>query len=198
MQPQPRQLNDKSHTPPPENFLGAWRSLGSDPVFSAPPWITIDRETVLLPSGKKINDFYRIVLPQFALVVPITRGGRYLLVRGYKHGPGRVVASPPAGLIEPGETPLAAAQRELLEETGYVSEKWTKLSELVADGNRQCGRMYLFLATDVERSVEPVRDETEALVVEEWDREEVIRALTDGQVGTLAAASGLGTVLAMT
>ncbi|MEZ4613071.1 MAG: NUDIX domain-containing protein [Caldilineaceae bacterium] len=48
--------------------------------------------------------------------------------------------------MEPGEEPLPAAQRELLEETGYVADDWTDLGRFAVDGNREAGLAHLFLA----------------------------------------------------
>ena len=67
-----------------------------------------DRELYRVPQG------YKPALPT------CTADGRYVMVRGYKHGAGQVALSPPAGLIQPEELPQAAAARELLEETGLV------------------------------------------------------------------------------
>lgn len=174
----------------------SWEILHGHKLFSAPPWLTVYQERIRLPSGKIIDDFYRVVLPEFAMVVPRTTSGKFIMVRGYKHGPRRAVLSPPAGLIEQGETALEAAQRELREETGYGGGEWTAISRLVADGNRECGTMHLFSATGVQQLSTPLNDEMEPISVVEMHREELVQALADGQVGTMAAAAGLGTVLA--
>src|SRR5438105_4376406 len=135
---------------PGNNVLAPWKSLARQVLLTAPPWFEVSQEKVQLPSGRVLNDFYRIVLPDFAMVVPMTREGKVVMVRGYKHGLGRINLSPPAGLLEPGEEPLRAAQRELLEETGYVTNDWTFLGKFIVDGNRQCGTMHLFVAHNVE------------------------------------------------
>jgi ADP-ribose pyrophosphatase len=167
-----------------------WKSLGRQVLLAAPPWFEVVRERVELPSGRVLDDFYRIVLPDFALVVPVTPEGRIVLVRGYKHGLGRVNLSPPAGLIEAGEEPLAAARRELLEETGFASDDWTSLGRFVVDGNRQCGTMHLFVARGARRVRRPLADETEELCVELLGREALKDALRRGELGNLAGAGG--------
>src|ERR1051326_8226108 len=101
-----------------------WRVLNTTPLISIQPWFQISQEEVELPSGRIVNDFYRIVMPEFSLVVPVTSSGELLMVRGYRHGPRKICLGVPGGLIEPGESPLAAAQRELLEETGYRADEW--------------------------------------------------------------------------
>lgn len=177
--------------------LRPWKSLSEEVLLTAPPWLEVIRERVELPGGRVLNDFYRIVLPSFAMVVPVTPAGEVVLVRGYKHGLKRVNLSPPAGLLEPGEEPLAAARRELLEETGYASGDWTALGGYVVDGNRQCGTMHLFLARDVVRERPPREDELEELNVELLSRERVLGALRRGEIGNLAGAGGVALAFLM-
>ncbi len=177
--------------------LRPWKTLGSESILSALPWLEVFREQVELPSGRVLNDFYRIVLPVFAMVVPVTPEGKIVMVRGYKHGLGRINLSPPAGLLEPGEAPLAAAQRELLEETGYASDDWSSLGTFVADANRQCGTMHLFVARDVHSRRPPDDDELEELHLDLLSPEQLVRALRDGEIGNLAGAAGVALALVL-
>lgn len=55
-------------------------------------------------------------------ILPITKSGRVILARQYRPGPEQIVDDLPCGMVNKGETPLHAAQRELLEETGYTGE----------------------------------------------------------------------------
>jgi ADP-ribose pyrophosphatase len=166
-------------------------------LFAAPPWLSVHQEEVRLPSGKLIRDFYRVVLPEFAMVAAFTADRRIVLVRGYKHGPRRTILSPPAGLIEPGEEPLAAAQRELLEETGYGGGTWKAHGKFVVDGNRQCGTMHLFAAMGVEPRRKAREDDMEVLSIEILPVDRAREALTNGEVATMAAAAGLGIALSV-
>jgi ADP-ribose pyrophosphatase len=173
----------------------AWKVLGRKPLLSAPPWLSVSRETVQLPAGKVIPDFYRVELPDFALVVPFTDAGEVVLVRGYKHGVGRVTLAPPGGLLGPGEDAEEAARRELLEETGYAADEWLPLGAYVVDANRRCGAMYAFVARGARPARPVVPDETEALEVCRLGRAEALRALAAGEVHGLAAACALGLAL---
>jgi ADP-ribose pyrophosphatase len=174
-----------------------WKTLGQSSLLAISPWLEVIQEKVELPSGRILDDYYRIVLPDFAMIVPVTAEGQVLMVRGYKHGLGRINLSPPAGLIEPGETPLDAARRELLEETGYSSDDWEALGRFVVDGNRQCGTLHLFVARNVQRLDCPVSDEMEELHLEWFSREQLIGALRQGEIGNLAGAGGVGLALVL-
>ncbi len=168
-----------------------WKVLDRQLLLSALPWLSVYREQVQLPSARVIDDFYRVVLPDFAAVVPVTAAGEIIMVRGYKHGLGRAALSVPAGLMQPGEQPLDAARRELLEETGYESAEWKRLGTFVVDGNRQCGTMHVFLARNARPTTPPQEDETEELQIELLRREQLLEALRAGEIATLAGAAAV-------
>lgn len=175
-----------------------WRLLDRRLLLEAPPWLSVHQESVALPTGRVIEDYYRIVLPEFAVILPRTASGQYVLVRGYKHGLGRLTLMAPAGLMDAGEEPLAAARRELLEETGYEAPEWQALGCYVVDGNRQCGRMHLFAARGAVRRRAAHEDEMEQLQVVLLSRAEVVAALRAGEFGTLAGGGGVGIALLLT
>src|SRR5438552_2351690 len=173
-----------------------WKLLSRQLLLSAPPWLTVYREHVELPSSRIIDDFYRVVLPDFAAAVPVTAAGEIVMVRGYKHGLGRVALSVPAGLMHAGEPPLNAAQRELREETGYEATEWNKLGTFVVDGNRQCGTMHVFLARNARQTADAQHDETEELQTQLLTREQLREALRAGEIATLAGAAAVSLGLA--
>lgn len=181
--------------PPSASEPRPWRLLDRRLLLAAPPWLTVHRERVALPTGRVIDDYYRIVLPEFAVVLPRTEAGEYVLVRGYKHGLGGLTLQAPAGLIDAGEEPLEAARRELLEETGYEAPDWEALGSYVVDGNRQCGRMHLFAARGAARSGTARHDEMEQLEVVLLDRAALLDALRAGEFGTLAGGGGAALAL---
>ncbi len=86
------------------------------------------------------DGFHHIVLPEYAVVVPVTTDGRFVMIREFKQGPGEVCLNAPAGGLNPGESPLDAARRELLEETGYAADDWHALGDFALDGSTGCGR----------------------------------------------------------
>jgi ADP-ribose pyrophosphatase len=71
---------------------------------------------------------------------------RILLVRQYRLPAERAIWELPAGRLDPGETPLAAAKRELKEETGYRAKKWTRLASFWVSPGYVQERMTIFLA----------------------------------------------------
>jgi ADP-ribose pyrophosphatase len=130
-------------------------------VFAGGPVRAITVEHVVLPDGIEIPDYYRIELPDYALVFARTVDEHVIVFRQYKHGIGRVCLGFPGGALEPGEDPLASARRELLEETGYASDNWQALGEFVTNGNQHCNVAHLFIARNCRRTGPPTASDLE-------------------------------------
>src|SRR5262245_48087811 len=107
--------------------LRAWQVLSSEVVLSR-RWIEIRQDRVKLASGHEIDEFHVVHGPSWAAVLCLTEAGEVVLVRQYRHGIGGESLELPAGVIDRDEAPLAAARRELREETGYVSDAWTPIA----------------------------------------------------------------------
>jgi ADP-ribose pyrophosphatase len=86
-------------------------------------FLHIVRDTVRLPDGAQATREF-VLHPGALAIVPILDDGRLVLERQYRHPVGGVMVEFPAGKLDPGESRLACAQRELLEETGYVAREW--------------------------------------------------------------------------
>ena len=145
-----------------------------------------------LPDGSVHENFHRIVLPEFAVTVALTTDGRFVMIREYKHGAEGVCLNAPAGMIAAGEAPLAAARRELLEETGYTAVAWRRLGSFVVDGTNGGGRAHLFLAGGAERVSAPRLDENEEIEVVLFDKTALRAALASGEIPLLPSACALG------
>ena len=88
--------------------------------------LDVRRDTVTLPDGGTAIREY-IVHPGAVLVVPVLADGMLVVERQHRYPLNRVFVEFPAGKIDPGETPLATAQRELREEAGYAASIWSRL-----------------------------------------------------------------------
>ena len=102
--------------------------VDSEAVFDG-KLLHVRRDTVRLPDGTLATREY-IVHPGAVLVVPVLPDGRLVVERQYRYPLGRVMIEFPAGKLDPGETPLDSARRELREETGYLAASWQTLGQV--------------------------------------------------------------------
>jgi 8-oxo-dGTP pyrophosphatase MutT (NUDIX family) len=108
---------------------------------------------------------YYMELRDFAMTVAVTEMGEVLLSREYKHGAEDVAYTLPAGFIEAGEAPAAAARRELREETGHDGDAFEALGSYLVFPSFSGARGYFFLAREVRRVTAPHPDEFEEIDV---------------------------------
>jgi ADP-ribose pyrophosphatase len=117
-------------------------------------------EVLLMPDGVKIDWYYVDTAPS-VMIVPITADGNVILVKQYRHNLMQSTLELPAGIVDEGEDPAAAALRELEEETGHVPAEGTELIPLgsyyalPSETNKRCN---LFLAASVVPKADPYVD----------------------------------------
>ena len=178
--------------------LTPWRVLDSRLLLDCAPWFRVVADDVLLPDGERVDNYYRIEAPDFVMIFPLSDGGRVLALRGYKHGAGRVMYQLPAGYMDrANESPLACAQRELLEETGYAANEWQPLGRLSVDGNRGLGHAHLFLARGLRAVSTPDSGDLETLVLQWLSIEELRRLWRAGEFDNTAATAIIGLAIEM-
>jgi 8-oxo-dGTP pyrophosphatase MutT (NUDIX family) len=97
-----------------------WTLLDTE-IVCTDPWGTVFRKTYSLGSGVPDQTHITVQKPEFAVIAALDDASNLLLVRQYRHGTDRAYWALPGGFVDPGETPVEAAQRELIEETGYAA-----------------------------------------------------------------------------
>ena len=165
-----------------------WKTLRSEYLWRR-PWLTVRRDEVEMPSGKILPEFYILEYPTWINVIALNTEGKYVMVRQYRHGLDDVFTELCAGVVEEGEEPLAAARRELLEETGYSGGKWTLLNVLSGNPTATNNLTYCYLAEGVELTSDQHLDEGEDIDVVLLTRDELLQLLrNDGIKQSLMAA----------
>ena len=187
----------KSHGPLRTDIdsIQPWEVLDSREVFVAEPWIRISVHKVRLPDGKVVNDYHKIEFPEYVVVFAQTAGGKAVLERMYKHGVGHPSLVLPSGLIDQGEEPLAAARRELLEETGYTSENWRPLGSFVVNGNYGCGKAHLFMAYEAHQVAQPDSGDLEDMDIITMSPSDLVKAMQSGDVVLIGSAAAIALAL---
>jgi ADP-ribose pyrophosphatase len=145
-------------------------------------WLSVRSDSCIAADGTAIDPYHIVELPDWANVVALTPAREIVLVREYRHGTAEITLELPSGTIEPDEAPLATAQRELLEETGYAGGIWRQTGCNAANPARQNNRVTAFLALDVEPVSVPRPEPGEVMEVLTMPLAALLVGLTDGSL----------------
>lgn len=162
-----------------------WQTETTHTVLDLPPWFRVVRDTVRLPNGRLVPDYYRIEAPDYVLVCARREDGAVLMERHYKQCLRKTILTSPAGGVDPGESPLQAAQRELLEETGFEAGRWSPLGSFVVDGTRGICTAHLFSASQLSKVAEPACCDMEEFDLLFMSPAQIAAGLTDGSIPLL-------------
>ena len=179
----------------PDNDPRPWQVEGSSYLIKS-PWLTVRQDVVRLPNGGVIPDYYVFEYPNWVNVVAVTTDGLLILVRQYRHGVADVGYELCAGTVDPAdgvsyEGLLLAAQRELLEETGYGGGHWQPFMTTSANTGTHTNLNYTFLATGVEWQQSQTLDDTEDITVHLVSPEQARAIINNGQMVQAMCAAPL-------
>ena len=177
--------------------------------MSLKPWKILDSKYLYKTNGIALridqceiqngNVFepYVIETGTWVNVVALTKEREVILEKQYRHGVGQVMLEIPAGVMEEDdESPLRAAQRELLEETGYTSERFIEVGKVYPNPATHNNLTYSFLALDVEKVGQQSLDETEEIEVSLIPFDELIELAQEGGLPQALHVSALFFALA--
>ena len=125
--------------------MDKWKTICSQALLDT-KWVKVRKDAVELPNGQHIDDFYAITINEAAAIVALDDYGNIILKKEYRHCYGRDLIEIPAGGFERGEEGLEVAKRELLEETGYVSDDWQFIGKTVESSAKLTNYMHIYFA----------------------------------------------------
>lgn len=168
-----------------------WKVIDSKIVYECQPFIRVHSQKVGLPDGRQVEPYFRVDLRSWVVMAAVTPEGLMVVERQYRHGIGRPSLMLPGGLLEENEDPLVTAQRELLEETGYASEKWESLGCFVPNSNYHCGECRIYLAWDARQIAEPNSGDLEESELLLLPMKELLGELAAGNVISLSSVAAI-------
>jgi len=171
------------------DILQPWKTLARHTILEHSKYLTVEEHVVELPDGRVIEHWPWIVTPDFVNVVAITAEGEFLCFRQTKYGVEGTSLAVVGGYIDPGEDPLEAAKRELLEETGHEAAKWIDLGSYRVGASRGIAMAHFYLTRDAHLVAEPIADDLEEQHLLHLSRTEVEAALSQGEFKVLPWAT---------
>ena len=158
-----------------------WKILYSEYLIKR-PWLTARRDKLELPDGRIVPEYYVLEYPDWVNVIAITKDDQFVMERQYRHAVESINYELPCGVMEEGETPLEAARRELLEETGFGGGEWRELMTISPNPSSMTNMAHCFLAEGVEKIAGQHLDANEELEVHLMSREQVMGLLRNNEM----------------
>lgn len=172
-----------------------WTTHSRKTVLDCGRFLKVELHDVEFDDGTRIEDWPWVVTPNYINVVVRREEGDFLVFNQSKYAIDGDSMAIVGGYIEPGEDPLAAAKREVLEETGYEAPDWTPLGDYVIAANRGFGRAYFYLATGAVRVADPDADDLENYEILTVKQDELVDALKQSRFKVLPWATAVSLAL---
>ncbi len=160
-----------------------------------PPWPVVDSEELQdcavfrvrrtlarSPRSGEVHPFYRIDAEEWVNVVPVTPQREIVMVRQWRHGSQDVTLEIPGGIVDPGESPREAGERELLEETGFRASGWRSIGVVNPNPALFGNRVHTFLAEGAEQVGAVANVGHEETWVERVPADEIPERLRRGEI----------------
>lgn len=177
-----------------ENEKLEWEEVSCEHIVND-EWIDFRKSRYRFPDGREFEPYYSYSRRDYVVIVATDEAGNYICVRQYRHGIKRVTTEFCAGGIErcdgkeygsrldkdSAEDALAAAKRELMEETGYESDDWKFLLSVPSNATMADNYANIFVAKSCRKVSGQSLDETEFLNVHLHTRKEIDEMITSGE-----------------
>ena len=125
----------------------------------------VRHDVTVNPRTGQPHDMYVLEQPNWVNVIPLTPDNHVVMVEQWRHGTRTIELETPGGLMDAGELPVECGRRELLEETGYATDKMELLGTVYPNPAIQSNRQHYVLATGCRQVAELKLDHAEDIVV---------------------------------
>jgi 8-oxo-dGTP pyrophosphatase MutT (NUDIX family) len=170
-----------------------WKTLGSDVAYSTPIFDLHRRHSAHPRRGER--DFFILDAPNWVNIIPLAKNGDVVMIRQWRHGISEFTLEVPGGMVDPEDaSPMHAARREMVEETGFDSEAIIELGKVHPNPAIQGNICFSFLANKVrqiDRVVSLGDEETEVVMVPMREIPKLISSAKIMHALTIAAFSFL-------
>lgn len=170
--------------------IGPWQRVSTQAVYDN-PWISVRHEDVITPAGT--NGIYGVVhfKTRAIGIIPIDQDGYTWLVRQFRYTLNQHLWEIPMGGGKLPEPPLAAAQRELREETGFSANDWREIMRLHISKSVTDEEGVVFVARDLSAGAAELEQTEADLEVLRLPLDEAIQWVLDGKITDVISCAGL-------
>ncbi len=159
-----------------------WKTLASEYVYNA-DWFTARKDTCQKPDGRIIRDYYVLEFPEWVTALPITKEGKVLMVKQYRHALEEECIELPGGCVDATDNDfITAIKREMMEETGYEFEEVISLGSISSNPSTNNNLMHMFVATGGKKIKGQDLDHNEEIEVFEITFEELMDLVDKGRI----------------
>jgi ADP-ribose pyrophosphatase len=159
-----------------------YKVLSSEYVHRA-PWLTARRDKLQVPNGHVIPDYYVLEYAHWVNTIALTKDGEMVMIKNYRYAIDQTHYELCAGVMDDDDkTPMDAAKRELLEETGYGGGEWKEWMLISPNPATHTNMNYCFIAYGVEKIAKQDLEPSETLTVHVLKQDEVRQLLKDEQI----------------
>lgn len=167
-----------------------WKILESQPIADYKVFSVRRQRSQSVRTGKE-GEFFVLDSRDWVNIIALTESRQIILIEQYRHGTDEVTLEIPGGCVDPmDKSPLEAAKRELLEETGYSSSRWRQVGKFAPNPAIQSNWCHVFVAENVQKTAEQRLDSNEEIKVRLDRLENIPRYIVGGQIdhGVIVAA----------
>ncbi len=157
-----------------------WKRLDRKTIYDT-KYLKVYEDKVEYPNGNVADSYSVFSLPDVVIVLAQDKEKNIITLLEYKYGPDEKLRNFPAGHIEEGEDPVAAAQRELLEETGYGGGEFSLAGPVREFPTKSLSTAYIVKAQGVEKISTQNLDENEELSVVLVSTQELQKEIEEGK-----------------
>ncbi|SHE73047.1 8-oxo-dGTP pyrophosphatase MutT, NUDIX family [Fodinibius roseus] len=160
-----------------------WSVAYENKEYQTPIFNLLQRKMILeTEEEQNEGDFYVLQAPEWVNVMPVTPNREVVLVEQYRYGIEQPTLEIPGGVVDPGEHPDDTAARELLEETGYRSDRWSSLGKVSSNPAMMDNFTHLYLATECEYEQAQRPDEHERIHVHLMPLDSFLEYVAEGTI----------------
>ena len=170
--------------------MDKWKTTSSKKVVDT-RWVKVRKDAVELPNGQHIEDFYAITINEAAAIVALDDNENIILKKEYRYCYERDLIEVPAGGFEKGEDGLTVAKRELLEETGYISDEWQFIGKTVESSAKLTNYMHIYFANHCRKVSKQHLDATEDIEIIIMPLKRAIEMVMNNEICCNSSAHGI-------